>query len=385
MMNASSSLSVDFLYTKVHNAMSKFDKIFGNIVTICKDIHDQRINSEVLVDGSLFSVDQCEAIVQLSGYLSSIFEHIQLVRVNSLHEKSVFNNIPITFNHNQNVVMEDQVTKMHMKISLLQDMLIQEMNKSEELEISLRSSEAELLAVTEEKAELQKKIEKLTRKIGDENMHSNSYPRSISHNPSTSDKTKQSNLANQNPESFVGRYIRKQFDNRKYFGIISSYSTPFFLVIYEDGDREELDLKEATDLLWEGIIPSTNKNAIARHEKLYLDSIGIKSLQESSLSQNISQSNMTAATDHLTSVSTHSTLSTTHLSLSSQSESHDKKYEELIISSPIIGSTNIQKSSNNKSPYDKYHLTTLEESALKSKIRSVSPLLPVCKYFFSSR
>lgn len=269
---AAQDVDVEFVYNKINNAMSHFDRLFGNIVTISRDAHDQRNQSTVLVDASLFDVDQNEAIVQLSGYLTSIFGHIQTVRLKALHSRCSMKDVNVVFEAPQD--HEETTAKLRKRISLLQDMLVQEINKSEELETGLRKSEADLLSATDAKNDLQRKLERLQKR--ERIMGVSGISTSESAVGSVSFEAQPQLPAEvtlmDNPYDLLGRYVRKQFDKRKYFGVITSFAAPFFMVIYEDGDREEIDSKELKDIMWEGTVPTGNKGLLARHEKLYIES-----------------------------------------------------------------------------------------------------------------
>lgn len=270
---AAQDVDVEFVYNKINNAMSHFDRIFGNVVTISRDAHDQRNQSTVLVDASLFDVNQNEAIIQLSGYLTSIFGHIQTVRLKAVHNRCSMKDVNVAFETPAD--QEEATAKLRKRISLLQDMLVQEINKSEELETSLRKSEADLLSATDAKNDLQRKLERLQKReriMGVSGVStSESLVSSVSFEAQPQLPTAESTLVG-NPSDLLGRYVRKQFDKRKYFGVITSFEAPFFMVIYEDGDREEIDSKELKDILWEGTVPTGNKSLLARHEKLYIES-----------------------------------------------------------------------------------------------------------------
>lgn len=269
---AAQDVDVEFVYNKINNAMSHFDRLFGNVVTISRDSHDQRNQSAVLVDASLFDVDQNEAIVQLSGYLTSIFGHIQTVRLKALHSRCSMKDVNVVFEAPRD--QEETTAKLRKRISLLQDMLVQEINKSEELEASLRKSEADLLSATDAKSDLQRKLERLQKR--ERIMGVSGISTAESAVGSVSFEAQPQLPAEEtlvdNPYDLLGRYVRKQFDKRKYFGVIISFEAPFFMVIYEDGDREEIDSKELKDIMWEGTVPTGNKGLLARHKKLYVES-----------------------------------------------------------------------------------------------------------------
>ena len=52
-----------------------------------------------------------------------------------------------------------------------------------------------------------------------------------------------------NPENFVGQRVRRKFGNGFYVGDITGYDKPFFQILYEDGDEEEMNLTEVKRFL----------------------------------------------------------------------------------------------------------------------------------------
>ena len=52
-----------------------------------------------------------------------------------------------------------------------------------------------------------------------------------------------------NPQNFIGRRIKKKFGNDYYVGDITEYDKPYFHVLYEDGDEEDLNLNQVKKFL----------------------------------------------------------------------------------------------------------------------------------------
>ena len=52
-----------------------------------------------------------------------------------------------------------------------------------------------------------------------------------------------------NPQNFVGQRVRRKFGNDFYVGDITDYDKPFFQILYEDGDEEEMNLTEVKRFL----------------------------------------------------------------------------------------------------------------------------------------
>ena len=52
-----------------------------------------------------------------------------------------------------------------------------------------------------------------------------------------------------NPQNFIGRRVRRKFGETFYIGNITDYDKPYFNVLYEDGDEEDMNLKEVQRFL----------------------------------------------------------------------------------------------------------------------------------------
>ena len=52
-----------------------------------------------------------------------------------------------------------------------------------------------------------------------------------------------------NPDNFVGQRVRKKFGNDFYLGDITGYDDPYFQILYEDGDEEEMNLNQVKRFL----------------------------------------------------------------------------------------------------------------------------------------
>jgi len=50
-------------------------------------------------------------------------------------------------------------------------------------------------------------------------------------------------------KSFIGRRISKSFDGIDYKGTITYYRSPYYRIVYEDKDKEDLDFKEVLQYL----------------------------------------------------------------------------------------------------------------------------------------
>ena len=52
-----------------------------------------------------------------------------------------------------------------------------------------------------------------------------------------------------NPQNFVGKRVRRKFGDDFSVGDITGYDKPYFQILYEDGDEEEMNLNEVKRFL----------------------------------------------------------------------------------------------------------------------------------------
>ena len=156
---------------------------------------------------------------------------------------------------------DEHIDFLSRKVSLLQELLVDELNRSEQLHCTLNETELQLLSVTEERNALQKKINKTIGRSSQiapvnasssvhRNVNNASTESTVKHDASTPRSSvaqvkssssalssSSSNVVTSNntpdlndPDSLIGRYVHKTFNNHKYFGIICSYNKPYFMV-----------------------------------------------------------------------------------------------------------------------------------------------------------
>mmetsp|Transcript_7363 Transcript_7363/g.10944 ORF Transcript_7363/g.10944 Transcript_7363/m.10944 type:complete len:325 (-) Transcript_7363:113-1087(-) len=125
------------------------------------------------------------------------------------------------------------------KINALQDFLVNEIAQTEKLEADIRSMKENLMAVTKNRDFYKQKCESQIEELKEISAKS-----AIKPSGGTSHDT---NIA---PvllsQSLLGKYIVKDFGKYGYFyGVIVSYAKPWYKVIYQDGDAEDMTRSEA--------------------------------------------------------------------------------------------------------------------------------------------
>jgi hypothetical protein len=51
-------------------------------------------------------------------------------------------------------------------------------------------------------------------------------------------------------ENYIGSYVRKKFGSNFFFGLIVSFDSPFYKIVYEDGDEEEGAGGDISKIYW---------------------------------------------------------------------------------------------------------------------------------------
>lgn len=206
----------------LEQAIEVFDELFLQIapINLYNDPsfgHDLKICRRSLTDR------QCHAIKALSGHLISARNHLK-----QQQDSAAF--APNSTGGNSNATTLESDASLAKKMILLQEYLVNELNRSEHAEQRLKVKEDELVAVTAEKEKLLKKIAAMTAGgiYVQSNAGGSSYSTSSVKAGSATVKTEYqpSDRGDPNPHNYVGCYIRKAFGNSYFFGVIAAYDQP---------------------------------------------------------------------------------------------------------------------------------------------------------------
>ena len=184
-----------------------FDIIFYDISPIQRYNFFKR-NKSIEIPRLSLNDSQCDAIKKLSGYLTALRDTIAQYKTNravdavKLPDYGTANEIA-----ESNVENPSQTMQLQRANNLLQDYLVHELNRSEQLVHNLKAKEAELVAVTAERDRLFKL-----------------KPEAISESLTPAEMLK-------NPSVALNKYVRKKFNDFYYFGIVASFNHPYFLVM----------------------------------------------------------------------------------------------------------------------------------------------------------
>lgn len=285
----------EYLYTLIRAARKLFDALFADISPIRLYDNPNGSDSVKILRDSLSDV-QCCAIAELSGYISTIETHLQNRHEQDQSSKDLtFSAYSIKYplvSHS----FESSI-KTNKKIMLLQEMLVYELNRSENAERALLNVEEEVRKLNDEKESFLKKIAKLEKTQSKANVEKEAVVLTEIIPPEEKKKTSgaveppsQINANPSDPLQMLGQFVRKRFDGKWYLGIITNYRTPYFKVrtaiislafsmmiydfvviphkiTYADGDREDAEWKELNAILYGGYISVTMQVKIYSHAK----------------------------------------------------------------------------------------------------------------------
>lgn len=235
-------------FENIDDAILLFDEIFCDIAPIKKNNKNGQVGtSKSTISRSVLTARQCESIKHLSGFLQTAKEATDMIRY--YKEEKVLNDLEKKVMFLDSMIDEkNRAEKRDAKrISAVREYLIKELNRSDSLEKMLQIKESELVLITAEKSKLEKILQK------------NSHPELENNFQKVPD------IKDIVPKDMIGRFVRKPFGKDHFFGIVSSFSAPFFKIVYEDTDEEEMTLSELMKNLWAHQVPSAKMMQCQKH------------------------------------------------------------------------------------------------------------------------
>jgi hypothetical protein len=200
----------------VELAIEVFDKLFHEVATV-NLYNEPDIGGDLKIPKKNLTDKQCRSIKELSGHIISMKRNLM--------ERRDSETTPARLTEH---LTGKEASDLHTarKFSLLQEYLVNELNRSEAAELQLKAKEDELVLVTAERDKLKKRLV-----VGSSSSHSlsalaASAPSSTAASTSAVVKVESSQhpeRGDANPLSYVGGYIRKPFGNSYFFGLIAAY------------------------------------------------------------------------------------------------------------------------------------------------------------------
>jgi len=210
-------LSVEVALRAVDNAIDLFDEIFYEIAPI-HAYNEPNKGEGILIPFRSLTDKQCHVVKELSGHLLSARKSLIGRRPSEI--QSPARSPSSATNSVSNIFMEQ-------KMGMLRDYLVNELARSENAELQLKAKEDDLVLISAECEKLKKKIATMTAaaanqatQVKNESVHASSRAASV-------------DRIDTQPESYVFSYVRKQFADSYFFGIVAQYDTKeqFFQVL----------------------------------------------------------------------------------------------------------------------------------------------------------
>jgi hypothetical protein len=201
-------------------AIEVFDKLFQEVATV-NLYNEPDIGGDLKIPRRNLTDKQCRSIKELSGHIISIKRNLMERRDSETTPARIPEHLT-----------GKGATDLHTarKFSLLQEYLVNELNRSETAELQLKAKEDELVLVTAERDKLKKRLSAGINHGSSHNLSStaatNAPTAAASSTTAAMIKTESTHYTERgdtNPLSYVGGYIRKPFGNSYYFGLIAAY------------------------------------------------------------------------------------------------------------------------------------------------------------------
>jgi len=242
------------------------DEMAGQFNLICPSVRksdderqrQQLDNNEISFES--MSDEQCAAIEKLRHMM--------------LSAKTIACSVLCTVEpHQQQQQLHSSVTEQNalIRVAIQKDYFIHEIIRVEDLANQLTKREDELVNVLAQKDELQEIFSKLQ-----------GIPPCIAREPHVLSE-------------YIGCYVRKAFGGEFYFGFVMAWLAPWYQVVYEDADFEDLTVGEVRQFLWKHFVPTIKSKACRSHvEQLNHENV-VVSMKKCKTTPSVSLSVLTPA------------------------------------------------------------------------------------------
>ena len=221
------------LKDKLLSLRDLFDELFSDISptrTLNGTNNSDRVDN-ISIKRNILTDSQCLHIEHLSGFIGSAvkyFEDFDIKQLNEVHK------ILVTCSE-FDTVSKLTVAKRRSDrtISLLHDYLKNEINRSEDLANRVKELEIDQVNKTDELLRVRKELQKTKATLQNKNaekLHPTTNLTNDDDISSTSKALVDDDAFNFDSQSLNGRFIRKKFDDKFYFGLIVQYKSPYYKV-----------------------------------------------------------------------------------------------------------------------------------------------------------
>lgn len=194
------------LIVALEDASLIFDELFGDISPV-DSTQEHVLKGIARFSRYELSLSQLDYVKRLSGLIATSKKSAELCKHLLMEPLNDTESERIRFLENSLRDAEKLESKQEQRVLLLQEYLVHELRRAEELENKLREKESELVSAED-------KIDKLNKRLshGDQNGNGKRLR--------TDDPT----------DDFIGSFVRKRFAESYYFGVVVKFDAPYYRV-----------------------------------------------------------------------------------------------------------------------------------------------------------
>ena len=196
------------VFNRLDDIAEAFDNLFDDISPIGK--HGKRskvgLPKGIRIQRDALSLEQREEVKHLSGFIKSALEAINAIRFSDTQEEQADINSRLREMEKLLEIKDKHARRDARTISILQEFLVQELTRADELESRIKEKEQDLVKQTDLLMQTQKR-----------NGNMSSVPDSL--------RAKSTNI-----HDLLMKYVYKKFGKQKFFGLIVDFDEKWFRV-----------------------------------------------------------------------------------------------------------------------------------------------------------
>ena len=262
---------LELLAIDVFRAADCFDKLFGSIAPVTlSDSRQQQtatgLQLSVSVDRMALTDVQCNKVKELSGHLM----HLKTIVIDAKSKHNASRSSSIDKNSSSMLAMRSRIIndrEANRRYALIREYLISELTRSDELANELRRTEEELVTMTDKCNGLEKKLVAAVKVSAAYNESADTAVERRKHVKLKTVDALRADDNNEEPPQLIGKFVRKLFGGKPFFGLVVSFEHPYFSIVYEDADFEEVSRVDLMKVLWVGKVPGQKEHACIKHAK----------------------------------------------------------------------------------------------------------------------
>jgi hypothetical protein len=219
---------------ELEEAMQIFDGLFRQIVTIHElscDVTNGKIQSYE-IQASQITLPQRDKIKNIAGHLKSAYDAVNKLRIFSCDNSNNLIEGRLE-KYEKELLAHKKTERKHLKmICALQEYLVNELNRNEQLENQLKAKETALVNAIQARKDLQAKYTSTKLSILKSESLSSSSASTVQKNDSTIKKSIPFSDAEvaMKPQLLINQYVRRIFQGDFFFGLVLDYEAPYYKV-----------------------------------------------------------------------------------------------------------------------------------------------------------